>query len=63
MPRFAKALVQAETRLQTAGTTDFETRVKTYKRLLTLEDKWLELQRKKKDGLELGTMRSDMWRW
>lgn len=60
MPRFAKALVQAESRLQTAGTTDFETRVKEYKRLLTIEDKWLELQRKKRGGLELGIMRSDM---
>ena len=60
MRRFAKALVQAENRLQAAGTTDFDARVAEYRRLLTVENKWLEQQRKKRGGLELGGMRSDM---
>ncbi len=60
MQRFAKALQQAEGRLQSTGATDLEARVAKYKRLLSIENKWLALQRKKRGGLELGVMRSDM---
>jgi [protein-PII] uridylyltransferase len=60
MRRFAKTLMLAENRLQSAGTTDFEARVAEYRRLLSVENKWLEQQRKKRGGLELGAMRSDM---
>ena len=60
MQRFAKALQQAEGRLQSTGVTDLEARVAKYKRLLSIENKWLALQRKKKGGLELGVMRSNM---
>jgi UTP:GlnB (protein PII) uridylyltransferase len=60
MQRFAKALTQAENRLESAGTPDFEARVAEYMRLLTLESKWLEQQRKKRSGLDLGAMRSDV---
>ena len=60
LQRFAKALIEAETRLEEAGKNDFEARVAEYTRLLTVENRWLEQQRKKQGGLELGRMRSDM---
>jgi [protein-PII] uridylyltransferase len=58
--RFAKALIQAENRLQAAGKSDFESRTAEYKRLLEVHNKWLEQQRKKRGGLDLGALRSAM---
>jgi [protein-PII] uridylyltransferase len=62
--RFAKALQQADARLQATGSPDLDSRIAKYKRLLSLENKWLALQRKKREGLELGAMRAqviDAW--
>ena len=60
MRRFAKVLAEIETRLKSGGDYTFDTRVAAYRKALSVEEKWLELQhRRVAGGLEGGRMRAD----
>ena len=60
MRRFAKVLAEIEARLKSGGDYTFDTRVAAYRKALSVEEKWLELQhRRVAGGLEGGRMRAD----
>ena len=58
--RFAKVLAEIEARLKSGDDYTFDTRVAAYRKALSVEEKWLELQhRRMTGGLEGGRMRAD----
>ena len=60
MRRFAKVLSEIESGLKSAGQDTFENRVAAYRKALSVEEKWLELQhRRTTGGLDVGRMRAD----